>query len=120
MLNLHLEGGANTPSGTTSSQQPSATQTANSSSSIQQLMPFNAPIWKVLVFDAVGRNVISPVLTVNELRDNGITVYLYVSQNEGRKTFEKKRKKKNKIRKKFRKRNSDIEVKILHTTRIYL
>ena len=37
------------------------------------------PIWKVLVFDNLGRDVISSVLRVNDLRSWGITIHLYVS-----------------------------------------
>lgn len=36
------------------------------------------PIWKVLVFDNLGRDVISSVLRVNDLRGWGITIHLYV------------------------------------------
>ncbi|KAJ5815862.1 Sec1-like protein [Penicillium robsamsonii] len=35
------------------------------------------PIWKVLVFDKMGRDVISSVLRVNDLRAWGITIHLY-------------------------------------------
>ncbi len=38
------------------------------------------PIWKVLVFDNLGRDVISTVLRVNDLRGLGITIHLYVRQ----------------------------------------
>ena len=34
------------------------------------------PIWKVLVFDDLGRDVISSVLRVNDLRGWGITIHL--------------------------------------------
>lgn len=37
------------------------------------------PIWKVLVFDGMGRDVISSVLRVNDLRAWGITIHLYVA-----------------------------------------
>ncbi|KAK4552586.1 Vesicle trafficking between the ER and Golgi [Recurvomyces mirabilis] len=37
------------------------------------------PVWKVLVFDNLGRDVISSVLRVNDLRGWGITIHLYVS-----------------------------------------
>lgn len=37
-----------------------------------------APIWKVLVFDNLGRDVISSVLRVNDLRGWGITIHLYI------------------------------------------
>ena len=36
------------------------------------------PIWKALVFDNLGRDVISSVLRVPNLRDWGITLHLYV------------------------------------------
>ena len=36
------------------------------------------PIWKVLVFDDLGRDVISSVLRVNDLRAWGVTIHLYV------------------------------------------
>ena len=36
------------------------------------------PIWKVLVFDNLGRDVISSVLRVNDLRGWGVTIHLYV------------------------------------------
>jgi hypothetical protein len=34
------------------------------------------PIWKVLVFDNLGRDVISSVLRVNDLRSWGVTIHL--------------------------------------------
>ncbi|KAK0912201.1 Vesicle trafficking between the ER and Golgi [Friedmanniomyces endolithicus] len=38
------------------------------------------PIWKVLVFDNLGRDVISTVLRVNDLRSLGITIHLNIHQ----------------------------------------
>lgn len=35
------------------------------------------PIWKVLVFDDLGRDVISSVLRVNDLRTWGVTMHMY-------------------------------------------
>lgn len=32
--------------------------------------------WKVLIFDSFGRDVISSVLRVNDLRENGVTVHM--------------------------------------------
>ena len=37
------------------------------------------PIWKVLVFDNLGRDVISSVLRVSDLRAWGVTIHLYVA-----------------------------------------
>ena len=38
------------------------------------------PIWKVLVFDDLGRDVISSVLRVNDLRGFGVTIHLSALQ----------------------------------------
>jgi sec1 family domain-containing protein 1 len=38
----------------------------------------NEPVWKVLIFDEFGRDIISSVLKVNDLRENGVTVHMYV------------------------------------------
>ncbi|GJC79549.1 protein sly1 [Colletotrichum liriopes] len=35
------------------------------------------PLWKVLVFDDLGRDVISSVLRVSDLRALGITMHMY-------------------------------------------
>jgi hypothetical protein len=40
------------------------------------------PIWKVLVFDDLGRDVISSVLRVNDLRTWGVTMHMYVPKAE--------------------------------------
>ncbi|KAL2814177.1 putative Golgi transport protein Sly1 [Aspergillus granulosus] len=37
------------------------------------------PIWKVLVFDSMGRDVISSVLRVNDLRAWGVTIHLNIN-----------------------------------------
>lgn len=34
------------------------------------------PIWKILVFDDLGRDIISSVLRVNDLRSWGVTIHL--------------------------------------------
>ncbi|KAG5456900.1 MAG: hypothetical protein BJ554DRAFT_3224, partial [Olpidium bornovanus] len=36
------------------------------------------PIWKVLVFDRYCQDVVSSLLRVNDLRENGVTLHLYV------------------------------------------
>ena len=43
------------------------------------LSPDGEPIWKVLVFDNLGRDVISSVLRVNDLRSWGITIHLNIN-----------------------------------------
>lgn len=40
------------------------------------------PIWKVLVFDDLGRDVISSVLRVNDLRTWGVTMHMYVPHHD--------------------------------------
>jgi hypothetical protein len=42
------------------------------------LSPNGEPIWKVLVFDDLGRDVISSVLRVNDLRTWGVTMHMSV------------------------------------------
>ncbi|KAK3365792.1 Sec1-like protein [Lasiosphaeria ovina] len=37
------------------------------------------PIWKVLVFDDLGRDIISPVLQVSDLRSLGVTMHMHIS-----------------------------------------
>lgn len=43
------------------------------------LSPNGDPIWKVLVFDDLGRDVISSVLRVNDLRTWGVTMHMHIS-----------------------------------------
>lgn len=38
-------------------------------------------IWKVLIFDQFGQDIISSVMRVNDLRDNGVTVHMWVRAN---------------------------------------
>lgn len=42
------------------------------------------PIWKILVFDDLGRDVISSVLRVNDLRAWGVTMHMFVSPSRNR------------------------------------
>ncbi|KIV81769.1 hypothetical protein PV11_03931 [Exophiala sideris] len=37
------------------------------------------PVWKVLVFDTLGRDIISSVLRVNDLRSKGVTIHLLIT-----------------------------------------
>uniref|UniRef100_A0A7N8WXC4 Sec1 family domain-containing protein 1 n=1 Tax=Mastacembelus armatus TaxID=205130 RepID=A0A7N8WXC4_9TELE len=52
---------------------------------IKRMLNFNAPplkntaaepVWKVLIYDRFGQDIISPLLSVKELRDMGITLHL--------------------------------------------
>lgn len=38
------------------------------------------PSWKVLIYDDIGQDIISPILTVKELRDIGVTAHLYFNE----------------------------------------
>uniref|UniRef100_A0A8C6TRZ3 Sec1 family domain containing 1 n=1 Tax=Neogobius melanostomus TaxID=47308 RepID=A0A8C6TRZ3_9GOBI len=55
---------------------------------LKRMLNFNAPplntslsepVWKVLIYDRFGQDIISPLLSVKELRDMGITLHLCVS-----------------------------------------
>jgi hypothetical protein len=35
------------------------------------------PVWKVLVLDRYGQDIVSPLLSVKQLRDLGVTLHLY-------------------------------------------
>ncbi|KAK3944069.1 Sec1-like protein [Diplogelasinospora grovesii] len=43
------------------------------------MMKDGLPIWKVLVFDDLGRDVIAPVLQVSDLRSMGVTMHMHIS-----------------------------------------
>lgn len=58
----------------------SAPNAAGIASATPLLNDEGEPIWKVLVFDNLGRDVISSVLRVNDLRALGITIHLYASR----------------------------------------
>uniref|UniRef100_A0A6Q2YME6 Sec1 family domain containing 1 n=1 Tax=Esox lucius TaxID=8010 RepID=A0A6Q2YME6_ESOLU len=54
-------------------------------SALKRMLNFNAPplkttaaepVWKVLIYDRFGQDIISPLLAVKELRDMGITLHL--------------------------------------------
>lgn len=34
------------------------------------------PTWKILIYDRVGQDIISPLISVKELRDLGITLHM--------------------------------------------
>lgn len=52
---------------------------------IKQMLNFNQPIskstpaepvWKILIYDKTGQDIISPLLSVKELREHGVTVFV--------------------------------------------
>uniref|UniRef100_A0AAR2JP43 Sec1 family domain-containing protein 1 n=1 Tax=Pygocentrus nattereri TaxID=42514 RepID=A0AAR2JP43_PYGNA len=57
----------------------------SAASALKRMLNFNAPplkntaaepVWKVLIYDRFGQDIISPLLSVKELRDMGITLHL--------------------------------------------
>jgi sec1 family domain-containing protein 1 len=60
-----------------STDQPSDTTIDHPTTDSSSLLNDNGePIWKVLVFDNLGKDVISSVLRVDDLRSCGVTLYL--------------------------------------------
>uniref|UniRef100_A0A914V5L5 Uncharacterized protein n=1 Tax=Plectus sambesii TaxID=2011161 RepID=A0A914V5L5_9BILA len=66
-------------------QQPLQTLRSRQIAALKQLINLNQPVsgsiavepvWKVLVFDRYGQDIISPLLSVKELRDLGVTLHL--------------------------------------------
>jgi hypothetical protein len=37
------------------------------------------PIWKLLIFDNYGQDIISPILNIKQLREMGVTLHMFVS-----------------------------------------
>lgn len=66
------------PSGTSANGHDSAAANGLIPQSTPILNSDGDPIWKVLVFDDLGRDVISSVLRVNDLRGFGVTIHLLV------------------------------------------
>ena len=34
------------------------------------------PVWKLLIYDRVGQDIISPLISIRELRDLGVTLHM--------------------------------------------
>lgn len=34
------------------------------------------PVWKLLIYDRVGQDIISPIISIRELREMGVTLHL--------------------------------------------
>lgn len=37
----------------------------------------NEPVWKILIYDRVGQDIISPLISIRELREMGVTLHMY-------------------------------------------
>jgi sec1 family domain-containing protein 1 len=57
----------------------------NSLDAIKQMLNMNQPltktlaaepVWKILIYDRVGQDIIAPLLSVQELRDMGTTLHM--------------------------------------------
>jgi hypothetical protein len=35
------------------------------------------PVWKVLIYDRLGQDIISPLISIKELRELGVTLHMY-------------------------------------------
>ena len=67
LLNLNNPADSSTPS-----------QTASKGSSLKVASPTGPPVWKVLVLDQYTKDVLATVLRVQDLRDVGVTLHVYV------------------------------------------
>jgi len=34
------------------------------------------PVWKILIYDRVGQDIISPIISIKELRELGVTLHV--------------------------------------------
>lgn len=34
------------------------------------------PVWKILIYDRVGQDIISPIISIRELRELGVTLHV--------------------------------------------
>ncbi|KAK0636302.1 Sec1-like protein [Bombardia bombarda] len=62
--------------------EPSENDDAHANGMLAQAAPITKdglPIWKVLIFDDFGRDVIAPILSVSDLRSLGVTLHLHIS-----------------------------------------
>ena len=58
---------------------------------IRQMLNLNAPlpsqkrisepVWKILVYDEVGQDILAPIVQVKELRDMGVTLHMLLRSN---------------------------------------
>lgn len=44
----------------------------------QTALSASEPVWKILIYDRVGQDIISPLISVKELRELGVTLFVYV------------------------------------------
>lgn len=39
------------------------------------------PVWKILIYDRVGQDIISPLISIRELREMGVTLHMLVKMS---------------------------------------
>ena len=63
---------------------------ARQCSAIERMLNLNGPVlsneqwsdqWKLLIFDVAGRDIISPLLNVAQLRRNGVTLHMMLDSD---------------------------------------
>lgn len=42
----------------------------------QTKLTSSEPVWKILIYDKVGQDIISPLISVKELRELGVTLFV--------------------------------------------
>ena len=55
---------------------PSTSNNINPSELALKALNNGDPVWKLLIYDSLGQDIISPLLKVNDLREYGITVHM--------------------------------------------
>lgn len=43
---------------------------------VQTKLSSAEPVWKILIYDKVGQDIISPLISVKELRELGVTLFV--------------------------------------------
>ena len=69
MLNLNVQN--------MGSQSTLASPSATADSQLRKLTT-NDCVWKVLIYDQLGQEIIAPLLRISDLRENGITMHMYI------------------------------------------
>ncbi len=44
-------------------------------------MDADRPVWKIFIMDQSSQRIVSPLLKVNDLRENGITLFLQINSD---------------------------------------
>lgn len=42
----------------------------------QTRLSASEPVWKILIYDRIGQDIISPLISVKELRELGVTLFV--------------------------------------------